>query len=66
LLVGEESAVPAVLSILEDAPASLQAEVFLEVPETADIRADVPRSPGVRLKWLARDGAGSVPGALVL
>jgi NADPH-dependent ferric siderophore reductase len=66
LLIGEESAVPAILSILEDAPASLVAEVFLEVPESADIRADVRRPAGVQVKWLARDGAGSVPGALVL
>jgi NADPH-dependent ferric siderophore reductase len=33
--------VPAVLSVLEHAPASLVAEVFLEVPETADLRTGV-------------------------
>ncbi|MFC7304319.1 siderophore-interacting protein [Streptomyces monticola] len=66
LLVGEESAVPAILSILDDAPDSLVAEVFLEVPETADIREDVNCPEGVRIHWLARDGDGSVPGTRAL
>ncbi|MGW7520200.1 siderophore-interacting protein [Streptomyces sp. NPDC054796] len=72
LLAGEESAVPAILSILDQAPASLVAEVFLEVPESADIREDVNCPEGVRIHWLARDsdgdsiGDGAVPGALVL
>ncbi|WP_254394754.1 siderophore-interacting protein [Streptomyces sp. AC512_CC834] len=56
LLVGDESAVPAILAILEDAPASLVAEVFLEVPGTADFRADITAPEGVRVHWLARDG----------
>ncbi|WP_433262097.1 siderophore-interacting protein [Actinosynnema sp. CS-041913] len=66
LLVGEESAVPAILAILEGAPASLIAEVFLEVPETADIRPDIAVPQGVRVHWLARDGADSRPGMSAL
>lgn len=66
LLVGDESALPAILAILEDAPASLVAEVFLEVPETADIRPDIVAPDGVRVHWLARDGAAGPPGALAL
>ncbi|CAM5285311.1 hypothetical protein SANTM175S_03721 [Streptomyces antimycoticus] len=66
LLAGDESAVPAILAILEHAPASLAAEVFLEVPETADIRADITAPEGVRVRWLARDGADALPGRLVL
>jgi NADPH-dependent ferric siderophore reductase len=66
LLAGEESALPAILSILESAPPELQAEVFLEVPLTADIRPEVTHPDGVRVHWLARDGSGARPGALVL
>ncbi|WP_199565266.1 siderophore-interacting protein [Spongiactinospora rosea] len=66
LLVGEESALPAVLAILEDAPESLNAEVFLEVPETADIRKDIVHPEGARIHWLPRDAATAVPGALAL
>ncbi|MET7334237.1 siderophore-interacting protein [Nonomuraea sp. NPDC005650] len=66
LLVGDESALPAVMAILESAPASLVAEVFLEVPETADIRTDVRHPPGVRIHWIPRDGAGTTPGELAL
>ncbi|MFJ7280565.1 siderophore-interacting protein [Kitasatospora sp. NPDC098663] len=66
LLVADESAVPAVLAILEDAPASLAAEVFLEVPETADIRKDVAAPEGVRVHWIARDGSAALPGRLTL
>jgi NADPH-dependent ferric siderophore reductase len=66
LLVGDESAVPAILAILEQAPASLVADVFLEVPETADIRPDLVVPDGVNVRWLARDGADRVPGTLAL
>jgi NADPH-dependent ferric siderophore reductase len=66
LLVGDESALPAILSILATAPPTLTGDVFLEVPESGDIRTDVTRPPGVRMHWVPRDGAGSTPGALAL
>lgn len=69
LLAGDESAVPAILAILEDAPASLAAEVFLEVPATADFRPDITAPDGVRVHWLARNGtatADAVPGRQAL
>ncbi|GHJ33561.1 siderophore-interacting protein [Streptomyces hygroscopicus subsp. sporocinereus] len=66
LLAGDESAVPAVLAILEHAPASLVADVFLEVAETADIRTDLTVPEGVRVRWLARDGADTLPGRQAL
>lgn len=66
LLVGDESAVPAILAILEHAPASLVADVFLEVPETADIREDITAPDGVSVRWLARDDAEALPGTLAL
>lgn len=66
LLVGEETALPAILSILEHAPSSLAAEVFLEVPSAADIRPDVIAPPGARIHWLPRKDGPGLPGALAL
>ncbi|WP_043625668.1 siderophore-interacting protein [Nonomuraea candida] len=66
LLVGDESALPAILSILSSAPAGLTGHAFLEVPESADIREHVDRPEGVRVTWLPRDGSGTIPGALAL
>ncbi|WP_326554883.1 siderophore-interacting protein [Micromonospora sp. NBC_01813] len=65
LLVGDESALPAILSILESAPVTLTGQVYLEVPQTADIRR-IAGPLGVQVTWLARDGAGTIPGALAL
>lgn len=41
LLVGDESALPAILAILERSGDALPAEVFVEVPHREDIRRDV-------------------------
>ena len=66
LLVGDETALPAVLSILDQAPPSLIAEVHLEVPTSADVR-DVVAPPGVRIHWYDRDDAPDQrPGSVVL
>ncbi|MFK0115360.1 siderophore-interacting protein [Streptomyces sp. NPDC090994] len=64
LLVGDESALPAILAILDGAPASLTGDVFLEVPVKADFRTDLAVPEGVTVHWLARDGAA--PGAAAL
>ncbi|RNF87165.1 siderophore-interacting protein [Streptomyces botrytidirepellens] len=66
LLVGDESAVPAILAILEHAPASLSADVILEVPTTADIRPDITAPEGARVHWLPRNDASLLPGSLAL
>ncbi|WP_053849866.1 siderophore-interacting protein [Streptomyces sp. NRRL B-24085] len=66
LLVGDESALPAILAILEQSPANLPAEVFLEVPSPEDIRSDVKAPPGSIVHWLPRTAAGAKPGALAL
>ncbi|GIF05711.1 siderophore-interacting protein [Actinoplanes siamensis] len=56
LLVGDETAVPAIASILSRLPADARGEVLLEVPESADqLLLDVPA--GVRVTWVPRDGA---------
>ncbi|WP_370965365.1 siderophore-interacting protein [Amycolatopsis sp. cg9] len=65
LLAGDESAVPAILAILEHAPAGLVAEAFLEVPSAADVR-EVEAPPGVRVHWLPRARPEDRPGELAL
>ncbi|MEV4105088.1 siderophore-interacting protein [Nonomuraea sp. NPDC049649] len=66
LLVGDESALPAILSILSSAPHTLTGHAFLEVPRTADIRTGIPCPAGVELHWLPRDGSDTIPGTLAL
>ncbi|MFE9687725.1 siderophore-interacting protein [Streptomyces sp. NPDC006285] len=66
LLVGDESALPAILAILEQSGASLPAEVFLEVPSPDDVRSDIKAPPGSTVHWLPRTDAGAKPGALAL
>ncbi|GIJ51425.1 siderophore-interacting protein [Virgisporangium aliadipatigenens] len=65
LLVGDESALPAVLSILDATPPGLATEVYLEVAAAADVRA-VEAPAGVRIHWFSRDGRDVRPGALAL
>ncbi|KOX16107.1 siderophore-interacting protein [Nocardiopsis sp. NRRL B-16309] len=65
LLVGDESAVPALLSIIERAPEDLRAHVYLEVPSADDVR-DVTAPEGVRVHWLARQDEEALPGRLAL
>lgn len=55
LLAGDETAVPAITSILESLPADEVGEVFLEVPHAGDV-LPVTAPAGVRVTWLARDG----------
>ena len=55
LLVGDETAVPAVCAILEQLPADARGAAFLEVPVTGDV-ADVDRPAGVEVTWLPREG----------
>jgi NADPH-dependent ferric siderophore reductase len=57
LLVGDESAVPAVCAILEQLPADVRGAAFLEVPVAEDIQ-DVRRPAGVSLTWLPRGDRG--------
>ncbi|TMR91504.1 siderophore-interacting protein [Nonomuraea basaltis] len=65
LLVADESAVPALLSILEQAPADLTGDAYLEVPTGDDIRP-VPAPAGVTVHWLPRDDHSAIPGRLAL
>jgi NADPH-dependent ferric siderophore reductase len=56
LLVGDETAVPAICSILRDLHPSARGAAFLEVPTSEDV-CEVTGPPGVRVTWLPRDGA---------
>ncbi|MFT4124854.1 MAG: siderophore-interacting protein [Gordonia sp. (in: high G+C Gram-positive bacteria)] len=66
LLVADESALPAVLAILEQASPTLSAEVFLEVPTDADIRPDIACPEDTTIHWLPRDNPTLTPGTLAL
>jgi NADPH-dependent ferric siderophore reductase len=53
LLAGDETAVPALLSILSALPDDAYGEAVLEVPDAGDI-ADASAPCGVRVTWLVR------------
>jgi len=55
LLVGDETAVPAVCTVLEQLPDDARGTAFLEVPVAGDVQ-DVRRPAGVDVVWLAREG----------
>lgn len=56
LLAGDETAAPAICSILESLPAGRRARAFIEIPDAAD-RLPVRLAPGAELAWLPRNGA---------
>lgn len=55
LLAGDETAAPAICSILEQLPEGVEARAFIEVPSAADVVA--PARNADRITWLGRDGA---------
>ncbi len=55
LLVGDETAVPAICTVLEQLPDDAVGTAFLEVPVTGDVQ-DVRRPAGVDVVWLPRQG----------
>lgn len=55
VLVGDETALPAMAAILEELPAGQPVRVFAEVADTAE-RQHVETSADVRWTWLHRDG----------
>ena len=57
LLVGDETAVPAIAAILESLPAHIGGHAVLEVPEAADFQ-EMSTSSSVEVRWLAR-GSGA-------
>ena len=55
LLVGDETAVPAICTVLEQLPAHATGTAFLEVPVAGDVQP-VDGPVGVEVVWLAREG----------
>lgn len=56
LIAGDETAAPAICSIVESLAPDMTGEVFIEVPTAADaLPVDAPE--GVSVSWLARDAA---------
>lgn len=53
LLVGDETALPAIGSILESLPASITGHALVEIPDAADEQRILTRS-GVQMRWLPR------------
>lgn len=53
LLAGDETAAPAICSILESLPPGIQGNAFIEVPSVGDIQGTSTRS-GVTVQWLPR------------
>ncbi|MBA8824614.1 NADPH-dependent ferric siderophore reductase [Saccharopolyspora lacisalsi] len=65
LIVGDETALPAIGSILETLPAGTRATTFVELPEAADIPSlDV--AADVRFRWLPRGEFAAARGDSVL
>lgn len=55
LLVGDETAVPAIAAILETLPAHIAGHAVLEVPTAGDF-LDISTPANVEVRWLARGG----------
>ncbi|MBT2596136.1 siderophore-interacting protein [Arthrobacter sp. ISL-72] len=64
LLVGDETAVPAISSILETLPANISGHAFLEVPDPEDFQS-ISTPSSVLITWLARATTDSPRGALL-
>lgn len=56
LLVGDETALPAIRGILRDLPAEARGAAFVEVPVDDDRLDDVAAPAGIELVWLPRNG----------
>ncbi len=64
VLAGDETAIPAISTILESLPASVKAEVFIEVTDRTD-EVEIPAHPGSTVTWLHRGPDPSKAGVLL-
>lgn len=55
LVVGDETALPAIAQILRELPRDARGAAFVEVPVHGDVRPDLLAPPGVDVTWLVRD-----------
>ena len=65
LVAGDETALPAIGRWVEESPAGLRAQVFVEVEERSH-RQNLPVREGVSVTWLSRDGAAAGSTTLLL
>lgn len=56
LVVGDDTALPAIARLLEEAPEDAQAQVFIEIADDAH-RQELRELAGVEVTWLSRQGA---------
>lgn len=65
LLVGDESAMPAVLGILRDLPGEAKGLAIIEVPDPDDAQ-EVVGPDGVEVRWIVREDRHARPGEAAL
>lgn len=65
VLLGDDSALPAISAALESMPESATGVALIEVAGPADEQT-IAHSTGVDLRWLHRDATGAEPGTLLL
>lgn len=65
LLVGDESALPAIVGILRSVDPALPVRAYIEIPHDDD-RQDVAVGDNAELHWLVRDDPSAKPGELAL
>ncbi|OLL73492.1 iron-chelator utilization protein [Pseudonocardia sp. Ae168_Ps1] len=65
LVVGDETALPAIARLLDELPENAQAQVIIEVAEQSHIQP-LRRLPGVTLRWLVRAGTEAGTTGLLL
>jgi NADPH-dependent ferric siderophore reductase len=65
LLAGDETAAPAIASILESLPEDASGIALIEVPADGD-RLEITAPQGVEVRWLPRDAAGYAHGDLLV
>ncbi|MEW2171064.1 siderophore-interacting protein [Streptomyces sp. NPDC007027] len=64
LLAGDETALPAVATVLEALPAGTGAVVYAEVANAAEERELPPAAGGAEVRWVHRDRGGSLVDAV--
>jgi len=65
VLLGDDSALPAIASALEAMDDSATGVALVEIAGHDD-EQDIPHPAGIALRWLYRDAAGAEPGTLLL
>ncbi|MFE6979681.1 siderophore-interacting protein [Streptomyces griseus] len=64
LLAGDESALPAIATVLEALPAGTEAVVYAEVADAAEERELPSAAGGAEVRWVHRDRGGSLVDAV--